>query len=202
MFARKWVALLSLLLLVGGTADAAVVTFRFTGTVVYGGDLAPVGTTVTGTFSYDTRTKPAVVVGDYAAYQIPEPHDIVVMFGDRIAVGHRINAEIQNDFGGNVEDTVSLGSNGVLVDEAFQPQGGIYLVFASGPGNTDVFSKPRLPSAYDVAEYDAIGSPYGVIRRDGSENGTLLQFDIDSVEVIRVCHPAEGNAGRDKCGEP
>jgi hypothetical protein len=45
-------------LLFSSAASAKIVTFAYTGTVTYGSDLAPVGSPITGRFSYDDKAKP------------------------------------------------------------------------------------------------------------------------------------------------
>lgn len=198
MVRRKALVVLASLLFPLG-AGAAELVFEFTGKVVYGGTLAPVGAPVTGSFSYDTNTRPWYVIGSDAMYQIPAPHYIEVNVNGHQALANRLAARVSNNYGGNVEDVVTLsGSPGAMVDGEFLPEGGVGVYFSSGPGSTDVLRNRRLPMGYDVQAFDAYEGNGGTVQRNGGQDGSLLQFTIESVVVHRICPAnAADDAGSD-----
>lgn len=190
------VVLASLLFPLG--ASAAELVFEFTGKVVYGGTLAPVGAPVTGTFSYDTKTRPWFAYGSDAHYQIEAPHYIEVRVDGHLAVSEPLSIRVSNDFGGNVEDVVNVsGGTGAMLDGEFMPQGGVGVYFSSGPGSTDVLRNRRLPMHYDLAAFDAWEGNGGYILRDGGQNGYVLQFSIDSIVERRICPDGANATGGD-----
>lgn len=95
---------------------------------------------------------------------------------------------IVNNFGGNVEDTFTLnGSQGLDVDGTPYTDGVFGFALATGPGNSGVLLDLSLPTTLDVARFDAWA--YGYLHRDGGPNGTLMEFQVMSVEVAAVPEP-------------
>mgnify|MGYP001566097688 CR=1 FL=1 len=101
--------------------QAAVVEFAFEGTVdgiglqVFGINPA-IGSAVTGSFSYDTALTTLPSTAFSAHYQIDSPYTLVAYIGGtRIESGGVFSMSIQNNFGGNVEDTLTIGKQPAIV---------------------------------------------------------------------------------------
>ena len=183
-------------------SHAADRVFEFTGKVTYGGTLAPEGAKVTGSFSYDPATRPWFKQGSDAHYQIPAPHYMEVRVAGRQALGTNLVAYVSNDFGGNVEDVVNIGnSGGMTLDGVYLQEGTLTVVFASGPGSTDVLHNRRLPRKYDVRRFDAPGGSGGMILRDGQQDGVLLTFSIEHVRPRRICGTPDDGTETARCVE-
>jgi hypothetical protein len=166
-------------------AHAEVITFHFQGTVTYGTSLAPVGSQVTGSFSYDAKTSAGVLpLQNYATYSFPPPHAFTLQIGDHTAVSNALYASIWNDFGGNFEDVANVYGQGLVLDGITLPDGMLGITLASGPGNTKVFKSVDLPKSYKMSEFDGWGGNYGFVQSDGSPSGQLLQFKVDSITAI------------------
>jgi hypothetical protein len=184
------------------SASAADRVFEFTGKVIFGGALAPEGAKVTGSFSYDPSTRPWFKIGSDAHYSIPAPHYMELRVEGQQALGTNLVAYVSNDFGGNVEDVVNIGtSGGLTLNGTYLPEGSLSVMFASGPGNTDVLHNRRLPRNYDLVRYDAPGGNGGVLLRNGEQDGTLLQFSIETILARRICPSSGGPADAKQCVE-
>ena len=84
---RLFSALFIILVCGVGSASAAVLTFRFTGTVTFVGGtpfgLSPsIGQQVQGSFTYDTSLPPAFDTGSVAGYIQPPPSGMSVVISD------------------------------------------------------------------------------------------------------------------------
>ncbi|MBL8261105.1 MAG: hypothetical protein JNM58_01675 [Xanthomonadaceae bacterium] len=201
MSCSKYIAVV-LSVLLPMSAHAADRVFEFTGKVIHGGTLAPEGAEVAGSFSYDPSTRPWFEIGTDAHYLIPAPHYIEVRVAGQQALGTNLVAYVSNDFGGNVEDVVSIdNSGGLTLDGAYLPEGTLSVVFASGPGSTGALHNRRLPRKYDLVRFDAPGGSGGILRRNGEQDGTLLQFSIETIVARRICPAANDRAETSQCVE-
>ena len=171
---------------VATTAHADVLTFKFTGTVVQGFPMAPAGAQVTGTFSYDTAVAPYQQSGEPAG---PGNGDATYLASSNITLavnGHSVTAAVTtvyvvNNFGGNVEDSLTLSGEQMTLDGTLFPQGNVGFTLASGPGRTHVLRNTDLPKHIQVNRYD--GANFGWVMVDGSSNGTVLSFVIDRIKL-------------------
>ncbi len=108
-------------------------------------------------------------------------------------MANNLHVSVWDNNGSNVEDMVEIYSNPVFVDGNPYSEGSFGFVLASGSGDTKVLNSTKLPSCLDITKFDAIGFPnYGFLQRDGSSNGGLLQFTIDSITSTQQCN----NAGK------
>lgn len=182
-FAR--VAAFAALLGCACAASAQTLTFQFTGTVTYTHDetLAPVGSQITGTFSYDEDTPAGITLPGYAAYQLPTSMSATVNGHD--ITSDTLNVEVFDNYGGNVEDTVMVSGASVMVDDALYVDGSINLSLASAAGNTQVLLSTDLPTIYHLAAFDSDANgqnvTYGVLQSSGAQGGVMLEFEIDSI---------------------
>lgn len=183
---RKLLAFVTLAV-AAAAAHADILTFRFTGTVVYSTYLAPLGSQITGTFTYDTSTAPAWELpmgedGGHSSYAIASPRAITASVNGHTLGADNLIVDVVNNFGGNVEDMADVYSNGMTLDGTWFNTGSFGFRLASGPGKDKVFKDTRLPTSYQVPRFDAMKD--GWVQIDGSETGTLLQFTVDRVTVI------------------
>ena len=188
MSAKKYLWIVSAaVLLFSGAASADIITYQFTGTVSYGGTLASTGNTITGSFSYHTKSKPVISNPGYASYRFIQPFGMSASVNGHSLSTTNLGVDVVNNFGGNVEDMVDIFGGPIQVDSDSFPDGYFGLHLASKAGNTKVLKNTKLPTSYNVNEFDA-GSEqnYGTLQIDGSPNGTLLQFSIDSIVIIRI----------------
>lgn len=181
-----WFAML-LMMTVCGAAQASPVNFSYNGRVTYSDSSlsgVSVGTFVEGTFGYESLT----------ADDVPDPRRAVYRFGptkylEAKIAGHNIISgnlyvELANDFGGNVEDSVTIGGSSPQIDGIAYADGSFTLNLASKGGNTGVFISDALPTSYDVSSFDAPGFRYGGVRRDGGSTGAVLYFEVASINRI------------------
>jgi len=164
---------------------AAVVEFAFEGAVngvglsVFG--IHPeIGSVVTGSFSYDTAPTPQISTAFSAHYQIDSPYTLVAYIGGtRIESGGVFSMSIQNDFGGNVEDTLTIGKQPAIVAGTQTLDGVFGLEFASRNPNT--FASLSLPEHLNINDFDAWR--YGVLTRAGNNN-EIITFSIDRLTPV------------------
>jgi hypothetical protein len=172
--------------LVAGAAAAATITFQFSGTVVYGEPMAVApGTPIVGTYSYDTDTAPWMKYKGYADYDIPAPHTMSATVGGHIISVGKLSVAVWNDYKGNVEDMVWIEAYPIVVDDTVLPNGALGFALASAPRHNKVLKDTKLPSELDVTKFDAPGFNYGFLQSDGGQQGTLLQFTVDSIDVLQ-----------------
>jgi hypothetical protein len=188
---KLFLGALSVILFLSGTANAEIVTFKFTGTVTYGGTLAIVGDEVTGIFSYDTKFQPRTSLQGYANYAIPAPFVISGSVGDHIIMAYNLQAAIWNNYNGNVEDMIQVSGGPVLVDNNIYSDGSFGLSLASKPGSTKALQGTNLPTCLNIGKFNAGKDlTYGWLQSDGAEGGQIIQFTIDSITSTEQCpHP-------------
>jgi hypothetical protein len=178
----RWAAA-ALLSLASVAANAEIIEFRFTGTITYGGNLAAIGDPITGTFSYDTDSKPRIRdKNGYANYSPLAPASMSITVGAHTVTTERLIVDIWNNFGGNVEDMVDVTSFPPTVDGELLPNGSMGFRLASAALNRGVFKTIHLPESYNVGAFD--GMNYGFLQRDGAQDGTLLQFTVGSIDAL------------------
>ena len=183
-----------------GAASAKDRTFEFTGTVTYAADsgFAAVGAPIRGRFSYDDRTRTALRYAGFAGYAFPESFALSATVAGHTVVADTLRVDLWNDYGGNVEDFVNIEGGPVLVDDELHVSGSFGLMLASPPGATKVFKNTKLPSSYDIEQFD---SPLtsGWLQSDGSQSGTLVHFSVDSIVVVDRCGERDDRAAGEKC---
>lgn len=183
------------LLLLAGATQAEVLTFQFTGTVTETLDaaIAPVGSHVEGTFSYDPDTAPGIDLPGHAAYQLPS--FMAGAVNGHSVVSDLLNVDVSDNGGGNVEDMVVVSGTPIMVDDALYLGGSFGLNLASAAGHTDVLHGTGLPTIYHLADFDGNANgqqvTYGWLQKDGSQTGLIANFRIDSI-----------TGGREPCTNP
>lgn len=166
------------------TAHAEIRAFTFTGTVTESLPMALAGSRLTGTFSYDIESVPYLQTGDPAG---PGSGDASYLAKGNLAMtvnGHSLTAAttviyVVNNFGGNVEDAVSVFGETMTLDGTLFPEGTFGFYVGSGPGKRDVLRGTALPQTIPVERYDAAN--FGWVLVDAGANGTVLTFRIDRV---------------------
>jgi hypothetical protein len=176
------------ILFLSGIANAEIVTFKFTGTVTYGGTLVAEGTRITGIFSYDTDAEPAYALPGQVDYAIPAPFVISGSVGDHIIIAYNLRVFILNDYHGNVEDMIEVAGGPVLVDNNLYTNGNFGFRLASKPGNIRALKGTKLPACLNLHAFDAGNElTYGWLQSDGGAGGQIIQFTIDSIVGPGIC---------------
>lgn len=181
------VCALTLLGTLSSLAAAETVTFAFEGTVTYGSPIAvPPGTKVTGQFAYDTHSPASQTYQGFASYSLPSPARITAKIAGHTVGSEALSVDVWNQYGGNVEDQVSITGTTVVMDGTTFPAGAFGFVLASAPGQNKAMHTTRLPHSYDLAKFNAgAGLTYGFLQTDGGPSGTLLQFSIQSIMKVK-----------------
>lgn len=164
-----------------GAVQAEVVSFKFTGTVTYAAEGAQVGDVVTGTFGYDTHLQPVIKeMPSFAYYDLPPPFVMQAQVGAFQIHTPSTNVTILDNYGGNVEDLITVGgSNPVVNGTQFTNSDSFSITLASSWTNKKALQSFHLPGDIDLAKFDAFGTPYGTLIID---NITVLQFNVTSVQ--------------------
>ena len=164
-------------------AHAEVRTFVFTGTVDFSTPMAPAGSAVKGKFSYNTAGKPDNSFGkgqEYSSANYIVERSIKLQVNGHTLTAPLFHVDVVNNFGGNIEDSFAAYSVSMTLDGTQFGDGSSFGIFlGSGPGKTQVLHNTKLPRDVHVERYD--GMNYGWAQVDGSSNGTVLSFIIDSV---------------------
>lgn len=169
-------------------AHAEVKNFRFVGTVTESGPLSPADEKITGSFSYDTSDLPVFSFGDdsgpgysFANYQIQRP--LQAAFN-----GHRVECEsftvsIGKNFGGNVEDSVRISCQPMVLDGTTLPAGVFGISLFTGPGRKNVLPNIALPSTLEVSRFD---SKFGEVIPDSStDTSGASHFVLDQIDAVQ-----------------
>lgn len=180
------------------TAHAQAREFQFIGTVDQGLPMAPAGSKVTGTFTYNVATKPEMLIGapsgkayGYANYIVA--HRITAKVNGHTLTSPVTVVDVVNNFGGNVEDSVSVYSQSPMELDGTQfPEGSFGFYLASGWSQTHVLNDTALPHRFHVRRFD--GMNYGWAIAHGRPDGALLSFVIDQITPVEgTAAPGERN---------
>ena len=137
---------------------------------------------MTGNFCYDTDIVPGIKMENFADYQVAKECKIVVIVGTHKATARNLDVSIYNNFGGNLEDVITISGVPARLDGIEYPEGVVGIVLATGPGNTKVFRSLNLREQFKIDEFDA--ASFGEVRIDGSSDGQVLHFTITSMKVV------------------
>jgi hypothetical protein len=164
---------ISSLLLFSGAASAEQRYFEFTGKVTRSEDprLAPVGSTVRGSFNYDDAT-----VGDYfpdmGLYDIDA--ELVAEVNGRILVSDRTSITLY-DYNGGADIVWVHSTPGIMVDHKIHRTG--YFGFSLyGSGLDSV----NLPSSFDLGQFHLAEGALFLNDTDG----VTLDFSIDTITNV------------------
>jgi hypothetical protein len=172
-------------------AMATVVEYAFDGKItgvglpVFG--INPtIGSAVTGSFSYDTALTTTSGIPFFASYQVYPPYALVAFIdGRRIESSEFFNVDIQNNFGGNVEDTLNISTSSAVIDGTQTLDVILDLSFASTNPNT--FADLSLPGLLNLSDFNAWH--YGVLTR--GNNQEIIVFSVDQLtQVPQVPEPS------------
>jgi hypothetical protein len=169
------------------TAQAMVVNFQFSGTV-NASNLAVVGDTVTGAFSYDTSTVPISSTdnapGTSTVYFIDRPNALNVAFGAYTITSDRLSITVTNNLNSNTPDSFSLGTVNMQLDGVDKPDAYFALTLGTYPLDPTAFKaikSSKLPSSLNVNDFSIFYNDgiYGSDRTGAALD--FLGFDIDSI---------------------
>lgn len=179
----------ALALAAASAAQAAPVTFQFTG-VLDSSDVSSyaAGTTVSGQFTYDTDTAPAMdaqSLGDgfsLITYLSIAPDSMLLNIGEDAYTFTNLNVAIVDSTGGaEGGEALSLLGDGASVNGVAGSMAGLSLAFVSMGTNPDVLTL-ALPSSLNLADFDApVISPVGTLFTDMSNNGPTASFTVTSL---------------------
>lgn len=191
---RIRIAAAAALLSLAGAAASEELTFHFTGTVTgtLDASLAPIGSRVEGSFSYDPDTAEGIPMSGYAVYQLPTSMSGSV--NGHVITSDGLHVMVFDNMGANTEDMVSISGAPIMIDDAVHPGGTFSLTLASISGETDVLRGTGLPTIYHLADFQGgaeRGLTYGSLHKDGTETGVIAGFRIDSI-----------TGGREPCTNP
>jgi len=166
-------------------AMATVVEYAFDGRItgvglpVFG--INPtIGSAVTGSFSYDTALTPSLSISFLANYQVSSPYALVAFIdGRRIESNGVFSVTIQNNFGGNVEDTLDISTSSAVIDGTQTLDGIFALSFASTNPNT--FADLSLPGHLNLSDFNAWH--YGILTRSGN-NQEIIEFSVEHLTQV------------------
>lgn len=170
-------------------ANALPVIYEFGATINYSdGSLSgiDVGTTFTGQFSYNSEMSPDTLTGSMAQYR---SHQGTPSLSANIN-GHYINSnnlliQVFNDNEGNIQDLLGISGIAPQVDGTELSSGNFNFSIASWYNNRDALStNSSLPIDLDLDDFDAPFWNGGQLMRDGSANGTIFQYEINSLTRI------------------
>ncbi len=116
-----------------------------------------------------------------ANYRYPRAMSIQV--NGHVVTASETFVNVVNNFGGNIEDAVSVYGAPMTFDGRAYPDGSFGLQLASGPGKTHVLHNVKPPRHIDVSRYT--GMNYGWVQMDGSGNGSLVSFVLNQVHTRR-----------------
>lgn len=180
-------ALVSLsLLLLAGTASAQTITFQFSGLVTYGSPLGvPPGTAVVGTFTYDVDTPTGGQTKNYAYYQIQSPSAMTIKFGGHTVIADTLGIALMNNTKSNVGDLVDVNGASPVLDGTTLSSGDAGFRIASAANQNTALKSTKLPRKFKIDKFNAGPSMnYGYLQMDGGPTGMLLEFSMDSIDVI------------------
>lgn len=187
MFAKYGLVVASLMLsLVASTVNAETITFKFKGLTTYGSPMGiPDGTPVTGIFSYDPDTSPGIKSKNFANYQIQSPSIMKVTFAGHVVTSDLLDVSLMNNTKSNVGDLVDVNGLAPVLDGTTLSNGVVGFRIASI--KNAALKSTKLPSNFKIRKFDAGPTMnYGYLQTDGGQNGMMIEFSMDSLDVIYV----------------
>lgn len=174
------------------SASAAWFKFKIAGKVVSSdvmadGTVVPIGTRVTGSFSYDTAS-PYSYMTDHQTWEVgyyglPRASHLRIKFGDHEAVENWPTATVHNDIHGGALDRVLINSSGkMILDGVADTQAYFGLTLWGDYRRGNWLTSVALPSSIDVTQLDHdINLTNGFLFSGGPDSRLLLLFSIDKI---------------------
>ncbi|WP_374569118.1 hypothetical protein [Ideonella sp.] len=192
-------------LLVGMSAQAALVQYRMTGVVTQSGvfddgTMVAEATPVTISYSYETKQPSSEMLRNddgsgIAAYDFLRPYHFKLRVGDHRARVDGFRVTLNNDLNQPFGDTYDLEAvGGVYIDHVLQPDAKFTVSLLSQFGNTGALRSLNLPKHLNEWSFDAFRSA----RLAAAGDRTLLMIRIDRIRST-VC--AQTVPGTDDCAE-
>lgn len=178
-------------------AHAEPISFLFTSTVNYtDGTLSGVnvGTQFSGQFSYESTSLPYSSNGNSAFYSQAGTfsHISAEIAGHKIETDN-LSIDIWDNLNGNIQDHFRATGRAPQVDNIQLANGLFNIDLASWYKNDSALNGTSLPTTLDLAAFDAPLWNYGLLLRDTSQSGTILQYTIDSLTKMPI--PIEQQPG-------
>lgn len=176
-----------------GVAQAAPVSFQFTGVVDKAGDFGvELGAQVSGVISYDTSIPPDFASGpigpganmQLVSYNLTGIGSFDVNLAGKQLTHSTMGATIRDSLGGNQGEQLEFSVDGVKLDGQAYKGAYAVLVLATRPGVSDVLNS-HLPANLNLADFDApYFAHYGaVFKGDGLDSSTLT-FNVTSITAV------------------
>ena len=174
-------------------ASAEWVKFKFAGRVASSeampdGTTVPVGTRVTGSFSYDASEPYYGYLTDgqtweWGFFAFAKAAYLKFRFGDHFAVEHQTTAWINNNPRGAVGDVMRISSSeAISIDGQKSHRAYLGLTLTSHYTQADWLTSLKLPSEINVSQLNpSTDYTYGYLFGGGRDNPLLVLFSIDKI---------------------
>ncbi len=176
------------------SAAAQVVTFEFCGRSIYGTPMAPVGTPVSGRFSWDIAAPalepPGSVDNNYYAPQVGR---FAFVAGQHNVATDNMWVIVRNFPGSG--DSIDINGYASVIDGTLFSQGYFGIRLSATPG-TDVFPDGKLPRDLNLADFN--NPSYNYFQLFSGVVGNDIMLDV---ELQWVGHPETrpGSSERRDC---
>jgi len=177
--------LVSASMLIGSAnADSNVVTFNFTGSVIYSKPSlnAPIDSLVYGSFSYDLNAPVTTYFSSppttYSYYYYSAPNALKINFSGHTITSDSLVFNLQDNSGSNADDSFVLGAGSVKLDGI--DDGHLSLALGSLPDPSNALTSSLPPQTLNLALFNNI-SNFGDLVKD---NNTKLQFSIVTLSPV------------------
>jgi hypothetical protein len=173
------------------SAHAEPVRFHFNGrvteaTVWLDGSTVPVGTKVSGSFSYDTSAEGSwwsdgqtFEIGDY---NFDAPYAMTFQFAGHAAKIASPAVSVKNGLGSSANDMLQVYTpdQGVKIDGTFYAEKRMGMVMTANAMVGDWLTSVQPPSALQASQLNRDNS-FGYIYNGGADDRLLLVFSIDKI---------------------
>jgi hypothetical protein len=176
------------------SASAQVVNFEFCGQSVYATPMAPVGTPVSGQFSWDTTAPALDPPGSvWNNYYAPQVGRFAFVVGEHTVATDNVWV-IVNNFPGS-GDWIDINGYAPVIDGTLFSQGYFGIRLSATPG-TDVFPDGKLPRDLNLADFNNPTFNYFQLYSGVTGNDIMLDVDLQWIG-----HPENrpGNSERRDC---
>jgi hypothetical protein len=175
-------------------ASAQVVTFEFCGRSIYGTPMAPVGTPVSGRFSWDIAAPALEPSGSVDNnYYAPQVGRFAFVVGEHNVATDNMWVIVRNYPGSG--DSIDINGYAPVIDGTLFSQGYFGIRLSATPGS-DVFADGKLPRDLNLADFN--NPSYGYFQMYSGVVSNDIMLDV---ELQWLGHPQDrpGNSERRDC---
>jgi len=188
-------AAVAALLLGSGAASAEMHTYQVTATVTYSADASvAVGSKLRASFAYDDANTPWWTSGDSVYYD--NYTFLTSTWSGHSASSDLVHVTVRDQADGAFDIVEIYSADPIVVDGALLAEGVFMIHLQTDVDHTDAISGPKMPTTYNMADWSPTRS-YGLIQRDPTQTGTIVQFSIDSIET--QCLKQNGMVAKKNC---